>query len=221
MSTRYKKILFITLWLLILSLAPYTVLNNLNQYLLKTRPLLITASALQRSMGLLAFTMLSLQIVIGSNMQRIAQKLGSWIYKFHLTQGVIIYSLIVLHTLMLFWFNYMGTGKINPFYIYSDFCLICKSRIELYYTLGRISFWLIAFTVLAAKFRTLPWLRRYWRYIHIANYIIFTLIALHAGVSGGDILLKPFVYVYWLGVGAVIFTIVKRSFYVLKEMKVK
>ena len=209
-----KKIIFFILWTLTILLVPVTIL--------KVTPLNIALSEqkllinfLQRFVGLLAFTLLFWQIILGAFMEKWIEKLGGWIFKFHVTEGAIAYALVILHPLLFILFNFKAFGKLDPFYVFTDICLLCPNKLELFYTLGRISFWLVTVAVIVAKFRTWGWLRIYWRKFHILNYIGFLLAALHGGMVGTDLRLHfPLPLLYSVAV-SVVAIILFYKFYIL------
>lgn len=183
-------------------MGPYTVFTRTSLFLvLKDEVLLI--NLLQRLLGLVAFSLIFSQVILGLFMGRLTQKLGAWIYKFHITEGIFTYLFILGHPFMFVLLNYKLKGTIDPFYVYTDICLICKPFIEYFYTFGRIAFWFLTIGVTAAYFRTHPWLRIHWLKFHILNLLAFYLIALHAYFVGSDVRAVPFIWFYWLAVSVV------------------
>ena len=125
-------------------------------------------------------------------MDKLTTKLGGWVYRYHLWQGRIIYALILSHTMALVLFHFVARGVFDPFYVYIDICVLCKYQSELFYSLGRIAFWLISFAILASTFRTRGLLRKYWRVFHWFNYFAFGFVAYHAYRVGTDAQTQPF-----------------------------
>lgn len=191
MANKYK-VIFFSVWILILALAPIAVLQNTPLSIaIKNQAALV--NVLQRTIGLWAFTLLFFQIVLGSFMRRLTERFGGWIFSFHILEGILAYILIILHPTLFVLFRYMVGNGFDPFYVFIDFCLLCQRSYDLYYTLGRISFWLITISVFAGLFRTAtPWLRVNWKKLHILNYLSFTLISLHSLGVGSDIGTFPF-----------------------------
>ena len=205
---KLKLSLFIV-WLVILLSGPLTIFKTIKDFdITQNIPLLI--NILQRTVGLLVFSLLFMQIILGAFMQKWKEKLGVWVLKFHIIQGVIVYMLVLAHPLLFVIYNFKTRGLINPFYVFTDFCLLCPTPIELYYTFGRIAFWLISLAILAAILRSEVWWRKNWRKFHMLNYFVFFLIAIHAWFSGTDIINTSFVYIYWFGITTVIYTIFRK-----------
>jgi predicted ferric reductase len=207
-----KKIIFYLIWLLVISIGPLTVLKVTPLSYALTTPTL-TINFFQRIVGLLAFSMLFWQIILGTFMQRLTEKLGGWIFKFHVLEGAVAYTLVLLHPLLFVLFNFKTKGIFDPFYVFTDVCVLCANKLEFLYTLGRVGFWLITLAVVAAELRTQPWLRIHWRKFHIFNYFAFLLVAVHARGVGTDVRFVPFVWFYWIAVIAVVLTIFYKFLY--------
>ncbi|MCH7730508.1 hypothetical protein IID21_03155 [Patescibacteria group bacterium] len=209
---KQKRLFFLILWLLILVPGPITVLKitPIARLTFEDVPLLL--NFLLRIAGLLAFSMLFVQLILGAFMTRFTQKLGGWAFKFHVTHGAFLYSLILAHPILFVLFNFKAKGVLDPFYVFTQFCVICSERQEIWYTFGRISFWLISMAVLAAILRKESWWRVHWRKFHLLNYVAFFLVAIHAWFSGTDVWVSPFVLVYWLSVGGVSATVIYKLY---------
>lgn len=210
------RIIFLLLWFLVLLPGPITALKLTPLASISNNQILLT-NFFQRVVALVAFPMLFVQIILGSFMTRFTEKLGGWALKFHLLQGATIYSLVVLHPLLFVLMNFKARGVIDPFYVFTELCVLCSSRQELWYTLGRVSFWLITLAVVAAKLRNQPWWRVHWRKFHILNYFTFFLIATHAWFSGTDVWEPPFVVLYWISVSSVFLTVIYKLYPFIKR----
>jgi len=217
MSSKQKKASFFLIWLLILVLGPISVLKNtpFSKLTFQDFPLLI--NFLQRMAALLIFSLLFVQIILGAWMQKWIEKFGGWIFRFHATQGAIAYSLILAHPLLFFLYNFKIKGVPDPFYVFTDFCLLCPKPIELYYTFGRVAFWFLSLAVIAAILRAEVWWRKNWRKFHILNYSTFFLIAVHAWFTGTDIKTPPFLWLFWVAISIVTLSI----FYKFIQPKLK
>jgi predicted ferric reductase len=216
-----NKYIFWILWLGILTIIPITVLGVTPVSSAIKNPIALT-NFIQRIFGLTAFTLMFWQILLGSFMMPLTDKLGGWIYKFHMWEGVSIYSLAVFHPIFFMILNYFGGKGINPFYIFTQICVLCPNQQELYYTLGRVSFWLINITVFAALFRTLtPFLRMNWRKFHVLNYLIFLIIGIHGLSIGTDFMRIPFftfaIFAYAIILGIVVFKQLPATYRIIKN----
>ena len=206
-----KKLAFYLIWLGLLSLAPITVLKNTPISLVVSTPVMLTGT-IQRLVGLWAFTLLFTQIVLGSFMQKWTEKLGGWVFGFHVFEGLVAYVLIVVHPISFLFFNYFLGKGFDPFNVFTQACVLCPSPTELYYTLGRAAFWLLTFGVLAALFRTsTPFLRLHWRKFHILNYLAFLLVGLHSLGVGTDIGTFPFSFFHAPAIAIVLLIVVFKG----------
>src|SRR3989304_4660000 len=86
-----KKFLFYFIWLLVLSIGPITILKVTPLDFALSTPVL-TINFIQRIVALLAFSMLFWQIILGSFMDKWIEKLGGWVFKFHVLEGAVIYT---------------------------------------------------------------------------------------------------------------------------------
>ena len=211
-----NKKLFLLIWTLTVLLGPVTLLLNISKIPGPYETLLLI-NIFQRAVALVAFVMIFWQIVLGSFMQRWIEKYGAWVFKFHITEGAIAYTLIFLHPLSFLLFNYMATKVFDPFYVYTGFCVFCQTQTEFFYSLGRAAFWMVSAAVLAAKLRTLPWWREYWRKIHVLNYLVFILVAVHSWFVGSDTHNFPFVLFYFFSVPIVIGTVMYKLWAYFKK----
>jgi predicted ferric reductase len=203
----------------LLALAPVSVLQNTGINLILSKHVVLI-NVLQRIIGLWAFTLLFCQIILGFFMTRLVEKLGGWIYNFHVFEGITAYTLIILHPVFFMALNYFFGKGLDPFYIFTDFCVLCSTRLEFYYSLGRISFWLLTAGVFAGLFRTIsPFLRFNWKKFHVLNYVAFFLIWLHSFWIGTDIGTFPFSIIH--GPALVIVSVIAgfRLFKAVKAFK--
>ena len=204
------KVAFYLLWLVLLAIGPITILRVTPFSFALGHPTTLT-NFLQRIIGLLAFSLMFWQIMLGANMFRLVEKLGGWVFKFHVIEGIFIYVLVFLHPIFFMLFNYFTGHGLNPFYVFTDICVLCDRKIDLYYTLGRVSFWLINVTVLAGLFRAAtPFMRLHWRKFHIFNYLVFLIVGIHGLLLGTDFSRMPFFAFAILAYLIVIWTIIRK-----------
>lgn len=127
--------------------------------------------------GLYAFTLVWLQVMIGSN-RRWLQSLFPGILRYHRWQGAFAFLLAMLHPLLLIG----GIGL--EAYLRDAFV---APDLVLFVWFGRLALFLLALTVATALLRRLQWLRRRWHAIHYLNYVIFVLVWIHSWMVGSDI----------------------------------
>ena len=186
-----NKIIFCIFWIVLLFLSPITVFAATPISSITDRTMV--ANVAQRLIGLWAYTLLFVQIILGTFMTRWIEKFGAWVFKFHVFEGLLIYALIFLHPLTFTFFYYFIGKGFDPFYTFVDVCVICKKDLEFSYNFGRISFWLITVAVLTGLFRAAtPFLRMHWHKFHILNYVAFFTVYYHSLRLGSDVGTFPF-----------------------------
>ena len=153
----------------------------------------VPLNVLQRLIGLWAFTMLFIQIVLGSFMPFWTQKLGGWIFRFHILEGVLAYLFILAHPTIYVFFRYFTSQGFDPFFVFTQVCFICRQGVDTYFNYGRIGFWLLTVGVTAGLLRVeTPFMRMHWRKFHILNYFAFFFVWYHSLTIGTDIGTFPF-----------------------------
>lgn len=169
-----------------------------------------TINLIQRVTGITAFALITLQIFLSSNRKFL---------KFHMLNGILAYTFVFIHPILMILYRYSYSGDFDPFYVYTDLCVLCDGTYEHYVNLGRISFYLLTVSVFVAKFRkgisilgksTSDWIVNNWRKLHVINYLVFYLISIHAYNLGSDVSKKWFIYLFWFCQVVVIYTILKR-----------
>ena len=218
-SPATMAIVFVLAWTLSVLFSVYTVFSTSTSFsvLIADRDLLI--NFFQRMAGLLAFNFLFFQVLIGSRMKYMRSNVGEWVFKFHHLEGTLAFILVITHPTLFVIFNYSLSHKLDPFYVFTDFCALCSKPVDYFYTLGRISFWLIVFAVFAAKFRSNSLIRKHWRKVHSLNYIAFFLVAIHAYFVGRDVQVKPFIYLFYFYVSVAAILVITKIYFFFREKK--
>lgn len=189
-----NKLIFYTLWVILVALGPIAVLKNTPIATLTGHSALIV-NVLLRIAGLVAFTLLFIQLILGSFMSYWTQKLGGWIFNIHVMEGILIYVLVLGHPILFMGYRYLIGQGMDPFFIFTSVCVLCHTKLDLYYTFGRVAFWFVSIAVFAGLYRaTTPFLRMHWRKFHILNYFAFLFVGYHSLMLGSDLGTTPFVY---------------------------
>lgn len=209
-----SKILFLSLWFFFPLLAVLAILKG--PYFFGLNTSLSVVNFLLRVLALVALPLLAWQITLGAFMGQLASKLGGWVAKYHFNQGIIIGTLILMHPLMRLVERYLSVATLNPFYIFTDVCLLCQDKNELYYSFGRFGFWLIVMAIIAAKLREWDWWKANWRYFHWANYLGFLVIFVHGLKIGTDFHSAYYLPLAYLSLGLVVVSLIYKA-YQLKE----
>jgi hypothetical protein len=144
-----------------------------------------------RLAGLLAFTLIILQIGLGAFMLFLRQYFGSWVLKLHISQGLAAFTLAWAHYLV----NKFFLGFTNgPYQLW-----------------GKIGLLIMCISVAAGLLRTRPWIAKYWRLIHRLNYVLFAMIWYHSWNLGSDVRLWPMRGLYYLAPIVVVAAIVYKA----------
>lgn len=169
-----KKNLLIATYFLVLSFPVITWVRGYN-----------SAGGLYEFMrlaGLLSFTMMSAQLTIGAFMLKLRPIFGTPILKLHIVQGMVAFSLALLHPLLYAW----------------QFGIATAWNLAGYYNWGKVGLAVMIFSVSAGLLRTAPFLMRHWRWVHRLNYLLLAIIYIHSWNVGTDVRVFPMLLLYWL-----------------------
>lgn len=211
-----KKFIFFVIWLVLLALVPVTLMDTTPLPLALHLPIM-TSSLILRFLGLTAFILLFVEIILGAFMDRISMIFGGWVFNFHQLQGKFVYLLALIHPIFFIILNHFVKSGFDPYAAFINICMICSTKRELYISFGRIGFWLLTITVFAAIFRSSnTWLKTNWRKLHVVNYIIFLIIGAHGFLVGSDFTTQPFygfaILAYAIIVGIIVFIELPRLY---------
>jgi len=200
-----SKIIFVIIWIIVFTVPLITI--YLNPFFPKKLNFILVLSLVQRAGAMLALLLLAIQIFLGAFMGKLTEKFGGWLFNVHTIQGIVIGILVLIHPLIYLYQNFLGRGVFDPFIVFTDVCLLCETKHDLYLTFGKLAFWGLGATIAAGILRTRPWWRKNWRYIHVLNYLLFFAIAIHSWFVGSDVKRIPFVYIFFLSVVVVTYTL--------------
>lgn len=187
-----KKIIFFFIWLSLILVSVFTLFRAFDLSFVLAYPSRIT-NFVERGLGLVVFNLLFVQIVLGVFMDKLINKLGNWVSKFHAFNGILVYLLALFHTFSYVLINYFSGHGMDPYVAFINVCLICKYPVNYYLTIGRVSFWILTGGVFVAIFRRYSsWFNKNWRNLHIVNYIVFILVVAHGFLLGTDFKTIPF-----------------------------
>jgi len=205
MSLGQRRILWFLVWLVVLLSGPVSVIRNTNFQIVFSDSVL-TINFFQRLLGLVSFSLLFSQIMLGAFMGKWLSVLGAKAFRWHTSEGLATYLIILLHPFAQVLLDYKRGGL-----LVSLLALLPGGDLNL--NLGKVALLLLTLGTVAGYFRTRPFFRRHWRKFHAVNYIAFLFVAIHSRNLGTDIKTPPFVWVYWVGVIAVSLTIIHKWLY--------
>lgn len=170
-----------------------------------------TINLIQRFTGIAAFVLITLQIFLSTNRK---------LTRFHMINGILAYLFIFIHPILMILYRYSYMGSFDPFYVYTDVCVLCDGSYEYFVNYGRIAFYILTLTVVTAKFKNYlsDWFKNNWRKLHILNYAAFYFVSVHAINIGSDSSEKWFIYLFWSAQVIVLYAIAKRvrEYYISK-----
>lgn len=136
--------------------------------------------------GLLAFTLIWLQIMIGTFMRHLLRVFPG-IFRFHRFEGILALTFSLLHPGLLFFslgWDYFKFEFITP-------------EQRLFLVLGYLAVTILLTTVTTALLYRHPLLIRNWRWVHRLNYLVLPLIFFHSKNLGGDLQSQPLSGLWW------------------------
>jgi glycine/D-amino acid oxidase-like deaminating enzyme/nitrite reductase/ring-hydroxylating ferredoxin subunit/DMSO/TMAO reductase YedYZ heme-binding membrane subunit len=136
--------------------------------------------------GLYAFVLVWAQVMLGSSMP-VWRKVFPWIEKFHRAEGVFVLLFALIHPSLLF----LAYGPAD--YLAKTFV---TSEQKLFVTLGQFQLLLLVLTVSTALLRNTRLVKRWWRYVHWANYLVFISAWTHSWFLGSDVQTSGLRYVW-------------------------
>lgn len=148
--------------------------------------------------GLYAFYFVWAQLLLGSCIN-VLRPLSKWFERWHRVQGIFALLFALSHPLLIV----IGYG-LEP-YLQKQFI---SDDLAVYVLLGQIQLFVLLVTVTAAILSRLPFIKRYWQYIHMANYVVFIMVWIHSWFIGSDVRITPLKYLWWgFGVTMILSTV--------------
>lgn len=160
--------------------------------------------------GLIAFTMLWAQLMIGAFMP-LWNKLYSSpkVLRFHIVHGVVVWLVLLLHPGLLYASKILGDGfTLQALRI--DY--VARQNVP-YVLLGMAAFILLCTTILIALLRKRSFVQKYWKKVHYLNYVVFVMVFVHSFRLGSHV--EPTILRYvWFVYGSVfVLALLYKRFY--------
>lgn len=127
--------------------------------------------------GLYAFTLVWIQLMIGSNMGLLTRVFRS-IRNYHKQQGKVAFLFALIHPNLLI----LSIGLSE----YFRFRFVDPS-LKIYLFFGVFAYYSLILTATTAILMRISFLRKAWRYIHYLNYLIFVAVWFHSWFLGSDV----------------------------------
>lgn len=212
LSLKQKKLTLYLVWALVILIGPITVFLT-TPFSSATNDPIVFTNYLQRISGLLAFSLLFVQIILGAKLNDWTKILGARAYKLHIVQGILTFAFIFVHPVF-YSLTFLQTDGVLKSFLLPDY----SSQTEIYISFGRFAFSLILLSVISSYFRTkLVFLRKNWRFVHILNYLAFYFVSFHLYKIGTDAKSAPFIYLFWLSVVSVSYLTTERAWGFVKN----
>ncbi len=151
--------------------------------------------------GLYAFFFVWSQVMIGTNRDWLKQYFPG-IMRFHRAEGVFALLFACLHPVLLL----IGVGLTAYFaktYV--------PQPLHLYIWLGYVQLTLIIMTAGTALLMRLSFIRKIWRWIHYANYLVFVSVWVHSWFLGSDVQTTNLRYLWFFYGGTFVLTVFAYS----------
>ena len=156
---------------------------------------------IQRAAAILALGLLSIQIYTNTN-----KKLFTYF----------MYLFIFIQPILIILSRYIFNSDMDPFYMYTDLCVLCDGRGEFIINFLRISFYAVSIAVFAPIFGYFDkTIKKYEKYLSYFYYVGFYSLSLYLYNSGPLTKPKLFILFYWacqLIVVSKMLILIKKSF---------
>lgn len=133
--------------------------------------------------------------------------------------GIFAYFFIFLHPLLYVLLRYYLSLGFDPFYVFVDFCVMCRTPYDYFLSFGRYAFYIFTLAVIVAKARNgFSWFSRglnefiklHWRKLHALNYLAFIFVSSHAINIGSDATKPWFMVLFWSCQLVFLYVVVKK-----------
>lgn len=219
MSKTNKKLALVVILLVVLGLGPYTVISRYPLTSISSDPAKL-ASYFQRIIGLVFITLIFFQVVFARFKKVLTQKFG---LRADLTTVVLAapsFFAITFYHFLYMYFIFKIKGIFDPFYVFTEVCLLCTNRFELLYTLARVSFWLVTASFLAFIFDTSLVSKKSKKWFEYLNYLAFYFFSLHFYLIESDAQNAPFSWFFYATLFSITLVVLERSFMYLRGFKI-
>lgn len=150
----------------------------------------------QRTVSLIALGLLAVQISLNTN-----KKLFTFF----------MYLFVLIQPFFIILARYIFNSDLDPFYMFTDLCVLCGNKAEFTVNFLRIAFYSVTLAVFVPIIKNYDnFLKKYWKYSEVFYYVGFYALSIYVFNSSPLIKSNLFSFYFW-GLQAVMFwTIYKR-----------
>lgn len=179
------KVVLPILWLVTLITPPVLFLS--------TRPAesLSDPRVLFPVFGLIAFTLIWLQIMLGAFMRQLV-RIFPKVLTLHIGQGIFALGFAVLHPFTLI-YSFLP-GNLEDYFHYT----FIAPEMKFFVHLGQASVPLLILGIFAGAMRNWAPIKRVWRWLHMVHYVVFFAIFFHSWNLGTDLATSPYLRGLWI-----------------------
>ncbi len=150
----------------------------------------------QRTVSLIVLLLLAVQISSNTNKK---------LFTFFMYLFVLVQPFLII--LARFVFN----SDLDPFYMFTDLCVLCGNRAEFTVNFLRIAFYSVTIAVFVPLIKNYDkFLKKYWKYSEVFYYVGFYALSIYVFNSGPLIKTNLFLFYFWGLQVAVLWSIYKK-----------
>lgn len=203
------KNLFLVIYIVLLIIPGFTILKDAQLDVIFANPPDVVYLFL-RLAALYGVTLMFVQLILGSYMQKFISIYGGNILRWHIRQGLITYGIVLAHPLLYTVYGAQITQIFDPI---RTLWPNLSDVNEYYISFGRLGLYLLTIGIFFAYFRSHKLILKHWRKFHIVNYVAFAFILFHSWSIGSDTRTAPFIFLYPIFVGGLVAAIFYRRIY--------
>lgn len=163
-----------------------------------------TVNLVQRSTAIIALFLLALQIYTNTSKKM-------YIY--------LTYLFVFIQPPLILLARYMFRNVRDPFYMYTDLCVLCDGKAEYIINFMRITFYAVSVAVFALIFKNMDkWLMKNYKKFEYLYIIGFYSLSIYLYNTGPLVRPKSFISIFWLCQLIVFISIFKMLPKILKPM---
>jgi len=204
MSFYNRRVFWLVIFILIVFLGPITVILNTSFNLSQNSDVLI--NIFQRIVGLTAFSLLFIQIILGNYMEKWVQLIGGFAFRLHIVNGVFILLLVLVHPFLYFLSKTSDVKTFIKMIIFPQ----SETIADVWVNFGRIALTLLVIGTTAGYYRTKPFFRNKWLLFHYFHYLAFAIISIHSYYIGTDVKSWPFYGLFMVANGVYLMLIATK-----------